>query len=86
MVPDTNLVPAIPSNGCPSGTSNYNDISCCCGGGCCWDSCSWSYPNDNCLNDQNYDFWMWDSTKQTHVAQTRKFRYVLMLNNESMTL
>ena len=75
MVPDSNLIPAYPSGGCPSGTTDNNGVMCCCGKDCCWDKCTWDYPNKDCLSSIENAFWMWNSNKQYHTAQTRKFQF-----------
>ena len=79
--PDPNLIPSRPPNGCPSGTTDYQGVMCCCGRGSCWDYCSWNTPDETCLSGLENAFWMWDSSKQSWTAQNGKLVTILMLIN-----
>ena len=72
-IPNPSLIPVKPSGGCPSGTTDWNGVMCCCGNSCCWDVCRWDYPPENCLSGLENAVWMKDSSKQRYTAQYRKF-------------
>ena len=68
------LVPKKPASGCPQGTNAYGD-TCCCGNGCCWDSCRSADPNTHgdCLKGTGA-IWARDDVAGNWKAQIGKFK------------